>query len=144
MLKIGNKAPDFSALDQNGLSHKLADYKGVWLLLYFYPRDNTPGCTTEACSLRDNYSEFKNVNAEVLGVSTDSVKSHANFAAKYELPFTILADPEKKIVTAYGANGLVRRISYLINPEGIIIKAYGSVKPNKHAAEVLRDLRENS
>lgn len=140
MLKIGEKAPEFTALDQNGEAHKLVDYKGSWLLLYFYPRDNTPGCTTEACSLRDNFSEFKKIDAVILGVSTDSVKSHAKFASKYKLPFTILADEDKKITRAYGAHGLVRRISYLIDPQGLIAETYGHVKPKEHAAEVLKDL----
>ncbi|MCX6797602.1 MAG: peroxiredoxin [Candidatus Falkowbacteria bacterium] len=141
MLKIGAKAPDFTAPDQIGALHKLSEYKGRWVLLYFYPRDNTPGCTAEACSLRDNFTEFKKIDAVILGVSTDSVKSHANFANKYQLPFTILADSDEKIVKAYGADGLLRRISYLINPNGQIVQVYGSIKPNKHAAEVLRDLR---
>jgi len=140
MLKIGDQAPDFTAQDQAGETHQLADYKGKWVLLYFYPRDNTPGCTTEACTLRDNYTDFKKIDAVVLGVSTDSVKSHANFAGKYKLPFTILADADKKIVRAYGASGLIRRISYLINPAGQIAKAYGHVKPAEHAGEVLMDL----
>jgi len=140
MLKIGDKAPDFTAQDQKGETHQLADYRGQWVLLYFYPKDNTPGCTAEACTLRDNYDDFKKIDAVVLGVSTDSVASHAGFADKYHLPFTILADTDKAIVKAYEADGFARRISYLIDPKGNIAKAYDHVKPANHAAEVLQDL----
>jgi peroxiredoxin Q/BCP len=140
MLKAGIKAPNFSAPDQNGVIHSLADYKNKWILLYFYPRDNTPGCTKEACSLRDHYPQFASDNVEVIGVSTNSVDSHNNFATKFNLPFTLLADTDKKIVKDYEANGLLRRISYLINPEGVIVKAYDKVKVEEHAGEVLNDL----
>jgi peroxiredoxin Q/BCP len=140
MLKIGTKAPDFSALDQTGKEHQLADYAGHWVLLYFYPRDNTPGCTAEACSLRDNYSQFTKAGVTILGVSSDSVTSHDKFAAKFQLPFTLLADTEKKLIKAYEAGGLFKRISYLINPAGEIVKAYEKVKPAEHAAEVLKDM----
>jgi len=140
MLKIGIIAPNFEAPDQNGIKHQLSEYLGKWILLYFYPRDNTPGCTVEACTLRDNYPNFKKIDAVVLGVSTDSVSSHDNFVQKFNLPFTLLADSDRKIVKAYEANGLLRRISYLINPEGKIVKAYEKVKPSEHAAEVLKDL----
>lgn len=144
MLTIGSKAPDFAAPDQDGKIHHLADYRGRWLLLYFYPKDNTPGCTTEACTLRDTYSDFEKTKAAVLGVSADSVKSHTGFAKKYNLPFPILADQDKTIIKAYGADGLVRRISYLIDPHGTIAKAYAKVKPAEHAAEVLKDLSDLS
>jgi len=140
MLKINDQAPAFQAPDQNGKIHALADYAGRWVLLYFYPRDNTPGCTTEACSLRDNYAGFKKLDAVVLGVSTDSIASHDKFAAKFSLPFTLLSDTDKTIVRAYGANGIVRRISYLIDPAGKIAKSYGHVRPSEHAAEVLKDI----
>lgn len=140
MLNIGDQAPDFTAPDQAGQIHKLSDYHGQWVLLYFYPRDNTPGCTAEACALRDNYEGFKKIAAVVLGVSADSVKSHADFAGRYYLPFTILADTDKKIVKAYGATGFISRISYLIDPAGNIAKSYDHVKPAEHADEVLRDL----
>lgn len=140
MLKINTNAPGFSALDQIGKEHKLSDYLGKWILLYFYPRDNTPGCTTEACTLRDNFSGFKEAGIEILGVSSDSVASHDKFATKFELPFTLLADPDKKIIKAYEASGLIRRVSYLINTEGLIVKTYEKVKPIEHAAEVLRDM----
>jgi thioredoxin-dependent peroxiredoxin len=142
MLAIGSKAPGFSAPDQDGKIHKLSDYKGRWLLLYFYPKDNTPGCTTEACTIRDSYADFQKIGAAVLGVSKDSVKSHTGFAGKYNLPFPILSDGEKTIIKAYGADGLFARISYLIDPNGIVAKAYEKVKPAEHAAEAINDLRE--
>ncbi len=140
MLQEKNLAPNFQAPDQNGQVHELKQYRGQWVLLYFYPRDNTPGCTKEACALRDQHPAFQQVKAVVLGVSSDSVASHAKFAAKWQLPFTLLADPDKKIITAYQANGLFRRISYLINPEGIIAKTYPRVKPAEHAETVKQDL----
>ncbi len=140
MLKIGTIAPEINAPDQNGIEHKLEDYRGKWVLLYFYPRDNTPGCTIEACTLRDNYPNFKKIDAVILGVSTDSVTSHDKFVQKFNLPFTLLADENKKIVKDYDAGGLFRRISYLIDPEGKIAKAYDKVKPAEHAEEVLHDL----
>lgn len=140
MLSIGTKGPDFSAPDQDGNIRSLNDYKGKWLLLYFYPKDNTPGCTTEACSIRDNLMGFERIGAKVLGVSKDSVKSHSGFASKYGLPFPILSDPDKKIIKAYQADGMFSRISYLIDPAGNIAKAYGKVKPAEHAAQVINDL----
>lgn len=140
MLQEKNLAPNFQAPDQNGQVHELKQYRGQWVLLYFYPRDNTPGCTKEACALRDQHPAFQQVKAVVLGVSSDSVASHAKFAAKWQLPFTLLADPDKKIITAYQANGLFRRISYLINPEGLIAKTYPRVKPAEHAETVKQDL----
>jgi len=141
MLTVGSIAPAFAAPDQEGKTHDLSDYAGKWVLLYFYPKDFTSGCTTEACTLRDNYEGFKKIDAVVLGVSTDSVESHAGFSKEHALPFTLLSDTEKKIVRAYEANGIMtKRISYLIDPEGKIAKAYESVKPAEHAAEVLHDL----
>jgi peroxiredoxin Q/BCP len=142
MLNIGTKAPEFTTSDQNNQVHNLADYLGRWVLLYFYPKDDTPGCTAEACSLRDKYADFSNIKAVVLGVSGDSVKSHEKFAVKYSLPFPLLADEDKKIIKAYQANGLFRRVSYLIDPMGNIARAYDKVKPAEHAAEVLNDLEK--
>jgi len=143
MLVIGTKAPAFAAPDQAGKIHNLSDYAGKWVLLYFYPKDFTSGCTTEACGIRDNYEGFKKIDAIVLGVSTDSVESHAGFAKEHSLPFPILSDPEKKIVSAYEANGIMaKRISYLIDPESNIIKTYDNVDPAKHAAAVLADLAQ--
>lgn len=140
MLKIGVKAPAIEALDQNNNNQKLSDYKGKWILLYFYPRDNTPGCTREACSLRDNFPHFEKLNITILGVSTNSVASHDKFSQKFNLPFTLLADTDKKIVKDYEANGLFKRISYLIDPSGKIAKSYDKVKPDEHAAEVIKDM----
>lgn len=142
MLNIGIKAPEFTASDQNNQIHNLADYLGRWVLPYFYPKDDTPGCTAEACSLRDKYAEFNNLKAVVLGISGDSVKSHEKFAVKYSLPFPLLADEDKKIIKAYQADGLFRRVSYLIDPMGNIAKAYDKVKPTEHADEVLNDLEK--
>lgn len=144
-IKEGQQAPDFAALDQNGKQHRLADYKGKWVLIYFYPKDDTPGCTKEACNFRDEFSELKG-KVEVLGVSHDRVESHAKFAAKHRLPFTLLSDPQKKIIEAYEAKGFffTKRISYLINPAGKIAKIYSSVKPAKHAHEVLLDYNKLS
>jgi peroxiredoxin Q/BCP len=149
-LKAGGKAPDFTLPDQTGKSHALADYRGKWVLLYFYPKDDTPGCTKEACALRDQFPAFGKLDAVVFGVSADSVKSHAKFADKYELPFTLLADETKEMIKAYDAWGPkkfmgreflgTKRISYLIDPRGRIAKAYAKVKPAEHAGEVIQDL----
>lgn len=148
-LQEGKKAPEFSLLDQDGVKHSLKDYRGKWVLLYFYPKDDTPGCTTEACTIRDSFDDFKKSKIVVLGVSTDPVKKHKKFAEKYDLPFTLLADEEKEVVNAYGVWGKKKfmgreymgtnRISFLIDPEGKIAKVYETVKPAAHAAEVLTD-----
>ncbi len=149
---VGQSAPSFTLPDQEGKEHALKDYKGKWVLLYFYPRDNTPGCTIEACTIRDQFKDFKKIGAAVLGVSTDSVKSHKKFADAYELPFTLLADEHKEVVGAYGVFGEkkfmgrtymgIRRTSFLIDPKGKIAKVYEKVKPLVHAAEVIADLKE--
>ena len=142
-VNINSKAPDFSAIDQNGVPHTLNEYAGNWLLLYFYPKDFTPGCTTEACQMRDHFLELKS-QVKIVGVSADSAESHNKFVKKYELPFTLLADPEKKILKAYGTDGILfgKRTSFLINPRGIIVKIYEKVKPDVHAREVLEDMQE--
>lgn len=140
MLKEGEKAFNFSAIDQNGEEHSLAKYQGNWVLLYFYPKDNTPGCTKEACAFRDLFSEFKKAEVKVLGISRDSAASHQKFALKHQLPFTLLADENKEIIKKYQADGLFKRISYLIDPKGYIAKAYPKVKPEEHAQEILDDL----
>jgi peroxiredoxin Q/BCP len=150
MLKIGDKAPDFNLLDQNGESHQLSDFSGKWIFLYFYPKDDTPGCTTEACSVRDNFQVLKNKGVEVLGVSVDSVKSHKKFEQKYDLNFTLLADEDKEVVEKYEVWGEKQmmgkkymgtfRTSFLINPKGEIAKIYEKVDPKKHLTEVLEDL----
>ncbi len=153
-IKVGQLAPDFCLLDQKGAKHILSDYIGKWVLIYFYPKDDTPGCTKEACTLRDNYDAFKKIKATVLGVSTDSTSSHSKFVEKYDLPFTLLADEEKKVVKQYGVFGKktfmgreylgTNRMSFLINPKGEIAKIYKTVKPDQHAEEVLQDLSDLS
>lgn len=152
MPKEGTPAPAFTLPDQDGKKHALADYKGKWVLLYFYPKDDTPGCTIEACSFRDQFQDFTSIDAVVLGVSPDSVASHKKFAEKFELPFTLLADEHKEVVGAYGVFGEKKfmgktymgtsRTSFLIDPEGNIAKVYEKVKPPVHAAEVIKDLKE--
>ncbi len=146
-LKAGALAPDFSAATNGGGRISLADYKGKNVVLYFYPRDDTPGCTKEACAFRDHFADFKKAGAVVLGVSTDPVKSHDKFVAKFKLPFTLLADEDKKIVEAYGVWGEKRfmgrkylgthRVTFLIGPDGRIKKIWPQVKPEEHAEEVL-------
>lgn len=150
ILKTGQKAPAIKLPDQNGKIHELKDYTGQWVLVYFYPKDDTPGCTKEACALRDNFPKFKKMKAVVLGISADSVQKHGKFAGKYELPFTLLADEDKKIIESYGVwaekkfmgrtyMGILRN-SFLIDPTGKIAKIYEGVKPELHAEEVLEDL----
>ena len=144
---IGSHAPDFTLPDQDGAMHSLSDYLGRWVLLYFYPKDDTPGCTKEACGFRDAFSEFKKRGAVILGVSTDPVKAHDKFVEKFQLPFPLLADEDKKIVEAYGVWGEksfmgrkylgVFRVTFLIGPDGRIKKIWPEVKPEDHAAEVL-------
>lgn len=151
-LTSGKKAPAFSLPDQDGKMHTLAEYAGKYLLIYFYPKDDTPGCTVEACSLRDNWTGFSKLKIPVVGVSKDSVKSHKKFADKYHLPFTLLADEDLKMNEAYGVWGKKKfmgreymgtfRSSFLIGPDGKIAKVYEEVKPKDHAAEVLKDLTE--
>ncbi|HEY0220635.1 MAG TPA: thioredoxin-dependent thiol peroxidase [Candidatus Paceibacterota bacterium] len=151
-LEEGSKAPDFKALDQNGKSHKLSDYMGKWILLYFYPKDDTPGCTKEACSIRDSWPDFKKLKLEVFGISIQDEKSHKKFSEKYDLPFTLLVDDDKKIVEKYGVwaeksmygrkyMGTLRN-SYLVNPKGKIEKIYQKVNPVSHVEEVLEDLKK--
>lgn len=150
MLTKNSAAPAFTLPDQNGNMHSLSDYAGKWLLVYFYPKDDTPGCTIEACSIRDNFADFTKAGIEVLGVSKDDVASHKKFADKFSLPFTLLADESGKMVEAYGAWGertrstgekvmSIMRISYLIDPQGKVAKVYPNVQPEQHAAEILSD-----
>ncbi|MDO8493170.1 MAG: thioredoxin-dependent thiol peroxidase [bacterium] len=150
-LKIGEKAPGFKLPDQNNEIRSLAHYAGKWVLLYFYPKDDTPGCTQEACAIRDDFFNFEKINVTVLGVSTDSVKSHKKFEEKYHLPFTLLADEKKEVVEKYdvwtekkfmGRKYMgTLRTSFLIDPKGKIAKIYEDVKPIQHSAEVLADLK---
>jgi thioredoxin-dependent peroxiredoxin len=148
--KLNAQAPDFTLPDQNGKERSLSSYKGKWVLLYFYPKDDTPGCTKEACAIRDNFPDFKKLGITVLGISVDAIESHKKFQEKYELPFTLLADTERKVVNLYGVWGKKKfagneyegafRTSFLIDPKGKITKIYENVKPEIHAQEVLADL----
>jgi peroxiredoxin Q/BCP len=141
------QAQDFTLPDQNGKTHSLSDFKGKWVVLYFYPKDQTPGCTVEACSFRDANEALLAKDAVVLGVSVDSVKSHAEFIKAYKLPFLLLSDPDKKVIDAYGAWGKkmfgtegILRQTFLISPDGLIVKKYARVTPAEHATQILNDL----
>lgn len=148
--KTGEPAPDFELPDQFGQLHSLEDYRGQWAVLYFYPKDETPGCTTEACEFRDDIFEFKALNSQVLGVSLDDVDSHRKFAERYSLPFPLLADPRGLVVESYGVKtrmfgmSVAKRETFLIDPDGNIAKHYKNVDPDEHSAEVLADLAELS
>ena len=144
------KAHSFSLPDQNDTMHSLADYQGKWIIVYFYPKDDTPGCTKEACSFRDKGEEFIKKGVAILGISKDSVVSHKKFADKYHLNFPLLSDPEHKTIEAYGAWGKkkfmgreydgIMRNTYLIDPKGEIAKEYKGVSPLTHANQILQDL----
>lgn len=144
------KAPTFTLPDQDNNIHSLADYQGKWLVVYFYPKDDTPGCTTEACGLRDNKVEFAKRGVSILGISKDTVGSHKKFAKKYQLDFPLLSDTEHKVIEAYNSWGVkklfgreftgILRNTFLINPEGEIEKEYKNVNPLTHADELLRDI----
>jgi peroxiredoxin Q/BCP len=146
-VKVGEAAPDFRLQDQAGKWHTLADHRGQWVALYFYPKDQTPGCTKEACAFRDNVFAFQKLGAVVLGVSLDDVKSHEEFAKKYSLPFPLLADVDGTVATKYGVLNsilgfkLAKRESFLIDPTGRVVKHYEKVDPEKHSAEVLAELQ---
>jgi len=147
-LKEGQKAPDFEGLDQNNLKVKLSDFLGKKVILYFYPRDNTPGCTAEACNLRDNHKDLLDKGFIVLGVSPDTEKSHKGFAAKYSLPFPLLADPDKKILNLYGAWGEkkmygisvtgVLRTTFIIDEKGVIEKIINKVDTKQHTEQIFK------
>ncbi len=147
-------APAFTLPDENGKMHSLSDYRGQPVILYFYPKDDTPGCTTEACSFRDDYSAYEGKNVTILGVSPDSPKSHAKFKAKYQLPFTLLADEDHQVAEAYGVWGLkksfgkeymgILRTTFLIGSDGRIAKVFENVKPAEHSNEVLDALDQVS
>ena len=146
-LKIGDKAPNFSALDQNGKQHSLIDYKGIKLVVFFYPKASTPGCTAEACDLRDNFERFKANNYELLGVSADNAKRQANFIEKNNLPFALLADEDKSVIEAFGVWGPkkfmgkeydgIHRTTFVIDENGILTDVIDKVKTKEHASQIL-------
>jgi peroxiredoxin Q/BCP len=148
----GIPAPDFILNDDTGATRRLSDYRGQFVVLYFYPKDDTPGCTTEACNFRDDYSGYVEAGVTVLGVSPDTVKSHGKFKNKYQLPFPLLADEQHAICELYGVWALkklmgreymgVVRTTFLISPDGLIKKVFENVKPAEHSADVLRALKE--
>ena len=144
----GETAPAFRLQDQNGKWHSLEDYRGKWVVMYFYPKDNTPGCTTQACELRDNIFAFREAGAVILGVSVDDVASHKAFAEEHSLPFAILADADKQVATRYGVltkymglMELARRDTFIIDPQGRIVKHYMKVDPQGHSDLVLAELK---
>lgn len=151
-LREGDPAPDFSAAVSGGGTASLDEFRGKHLVLYFYPRDDTPGCTKEACGFRDAFADFERAGAVVLGVSVDSVRKHDKFARKFKLPFRLLADEDKSIVQAYGVWGKKKfmgreylgthRVTFLIDPNGRISRIWPAVKPEEHAAEVLAAIRQ--
>ena len=150
MLKNGDIAPDFTLLDSDGNTVSLSDFKGNKVIIYFYPKDDTSGCTKEACNFRDNYSQLKEKNVVVIGISKDSVSSHVKFKNKYDLPFILLSDPNHQVIETYGAYGEKKmygrtymgtiRMTYLVSEEGLILKIYDKVKHDKHVEEILKDL----
>jgi len=152
-ISSGMPAPDFALPDENGTLRRLSDFRGRRVVLYFYPKDDTPGCTTEACNFRDDYSAYEKAGVVLLGVSPDTVKSHAKFKQKYDLPFPLLADPEHKVCELYGVWGKkkfmgreydgVLRTTFLIGPDGIVQKVFENVKPAQHSREVLEAFEIN-
>jgi peroxiredoxin Q/BCP len=148
----GTPAPNFSLSDETGAVRNLTDFKGQTIVLYFYPKDDTPGCTTEACNFRDNYSAYQEAGVIILGVSPDSSKSHAKFKQKFDLPFSLLADVEHQVCEAYGVWAQkkfmgreymgVLRTSFVIDPDGLVKKVFENVKPAEHSAEVLAVVKE--
>ena len=144
---VGDSAPTFKLQDQNGDWHTLGDYKGKYVVLFFYPKDGTPGCTTEACNFRDNIFAFDDLNTQILGISLDDVDSHKEFSEKYSLPYPILADIEKESAVDYGVLGkfmmmtITKRESFIIDPDGLIVKHYKNVDPDKHTDEVIEELK---
>lgn len=150
VLSEGMKAPEFNLTDSEGNQHQLSDYEGETIVVYFYPKDDTPGCTKEACSFRDAYADFKEAGVEVIGISPDTEKSHKKFANKYDLPFTLLSDPDHEVSEAYGVWGLkkymgreyegIYRTTFIIGPEGEIKRVFENVKPSDHSQEVLEEV----
>ena len=144
---VGDPAPAFTLVDQTGATRSLSDYDGHWLVLYFYPKDDTPGCTTEACSFRDDIFQFREMGVEVVGVSLDDVESHKAFAEKYSLPFTLLSDADQTVAKAYGVltksgpMSYAKRETFVIAPDGTVAKHYAEVKAAEHSDQVLQDVK---
>lgn len=144
---LGSAAPEFSLPDQEGVQRRLAEWRGRWLVLYFYPKDDTPGCTTEACSFRDDISLITALNAQVVGISVDDTVSHKTFAQKYHLPFPLLADATASVAKQYGALSdwlvvrMAKRYTFIIDPAGRVAKVYLSVDPSRHSREIVADLK---
>ena len=147
-IAVGKPAPAFDLFDQHGQKHTLADYVGKWVVLYFYPKDDTPGCTIEACKFRDDYQKIRSLGAEVLGVSLDSTGSHARFAAKHDLPFPLLSDPTGIVSELYGCLfslgplKLDRRNTVIIDRKGNVAKIYRDVDPRRHSDQIIADLQQ--
>jgi len=145
---VGDPAPDFELRDQNGQLHAIEDYRGKWVALYFYPKDGTPGCTTEACEFRDNIFAFRRLNCQILGVSLDDEESHKAFAEEHGLPFPLLADTTGSAADAYGVKTrmlgmtMAKRQTFLIDPDGRVARHYADVDPDKHSAEIIADLEK--
>ena len=145
--KIGENAPDFNLPDQNEQMHTLKQYAGKWLVLYFYPKDDTPGCTQEACAFRDDLHQLTELGAQVVGISVDDSNSHAEFALKYHLPFPLLADKNATVADRYGVLmnlyvlKLARRYTFLIDPQGKINKVYNKVETSRHSREIIEDMK---
>lgn len=150
VLSAGNQAPEFELMDNEGKLHKLSDYQGQTIVVYFYPKDDTPGCTKEACSFRDAYADFREAGIEVIGISPDNEKSHSKFIQKYELPFVLLSDPDHQVCEAFGVWGLkkymgreyegVYRTTFVIGPDGVVKRVFENVKPADHSHEVLAEV----
>lgn len=145
---VGKPAPDFNLADQHGRQHSLQEYRGKWLVLYFYPKDDTPGCTQEACAFRDDLDQLTELGAQVVGISVDDSDSHAGFAKKYHLPFPLLADKRGEVAASYGAllnlgiMKLARRYTFMIDPQGNIIHEYLSVDTSRHSKQIIEDLKQ--
>ena len=142
-LHIGDMAPNFKLKGDDGNMHQLTDYRGHIAIVYFYPKDETPGCTKEACSFRDNFADFQKMDIPVLGISYDDRASHVKFKEKYNLPFTLLSDTDKSVSKAYGTDGLLfaSRQTFIVGKDGKILKIYPKVSPAKHSEEILSDLK---
>lgn len=144
--KVGEAAPDFSLPDQNGQTHKLSDFRGKWLVLYFYVKDDTPGCTEQACKFRDDIHQLEELGAQVVGVSVDNTASHADFAKKYSLPFPLLADSKGETAARYdslrGDGSLAKRNTFVIDPQGRIARIYLSASTSRNSADVIEDLKK--